>query len=90
MCITSEAAVDVDEAAWTLDEGAARHHGRVLVDLMHRGREPALLADCGLKPTTVPAESFDAINISFTCLFSFLAQLSDGFIIYHNRPTWII
>lgn len=53
-CIfTTEAAVDLDEAMWTLDEGATRHHRHFLIDLMNCHCQPALLIDFGLETRTV-------------------------------------
>lgn len=47
--ITNKAAVDLDKAMWTLDEGATRHHRHFLINLMNRHCQPALFVDFGLK-----------------------------------------
>lgn len=47
--LTPKAAVDLDDGVRVLDEGTARHHGHLLVDVMHCHRQPGLLGHLSLK-----------------------------------------
>lgn len=66
--LTTKAAVDLDQAVWTLNEGAARHHRHFLVDQMNRHCQPALLVDFGLKPGTVTLKMESSDCFASLCL----------------------